>query len=81
MAEALERHRPRAVVVNAGGARFIEGDPIVMGAADVRRVRSATDAPVVVVHLEAMNHCVEPRDAYRRIDGVLVPADGETLEL
>jgi hypothetical protein len=34
---------------------------------------------VIVVHLEAMNHCLERRDAYRAIDGVLVPADGETI--
>jgi len=78
---ALERHRPHAVVVNAGGARFLDSKPIVMTAADVREVRQATDAKVVVVHLEAMNHCVETREAYRAIDGVTVPADGETLDL
>jgi L-ascorbate metabolism protein UlaG (beta-lactamase superfamily) len=79
--EALLHHSPRAVVVNGGGARFLEGDPIVMTAADVRAVRAATDATVVVVHLEAMNHCLEGRDAFRAIEGVAVPADGETLEL
>jgi L-ascorbate metabolism protein UlaG (beta-lactamase superfamily) len=79
--DALERHRPRAVVLNASGARFNVGDPIVMDAADVRRVRAATDAPIAVVHLEAINHCLEPRSAYRGIDGVHVPDDGETIEL
>jgi L-ascorbate metabolism protein UlaG (beta-lactamase superfamily) len=79
--EALRHHRPRVVVVNAGGARFNEGDPIVMDVEDVRCVREATDATVVAVHLEAINHCVEPRAAYRAVDGVVVPADGETLEL
>jgi L-ascorbate metabolism protein UlaG (beta-lactamase superfamily) len=81
VAAALVRHAPRAVVVNAGGARFNEGDPIVMTVEDVRRVRDATDAAVVVVHLEAMNHCLEPRRAYRQIEGVLVPDDGETMAL
>jgi hypothetical protein len=76
---ALAEHEPHTVVVNAGGARFNEGDPIVMTADDVRRVRAATDARVVVVHLEAINHCIEPRAAYRAIDGVVVPADGETV--
>jgi hypothetical protein len=33
------------------------------------------------VHLEAINHCVESREQYRAIDGVLAPADGETFEL
>ena len=79
--DALDRHRPRAVVVNAGGARFNEGDPIVMTVEDVGRVRAATDAAVVVVHLEAMNHCLERREAYRQVEGVLVPDDGESLSL
>jgi len=79
VADALARHDPRAVVVNAGAARFDEGDPIVMTADDVRRVRDATDATVVVVHLEAVNHCLERRDVYRRIERVLVPDDGETI--
>jgi hypothetical protein len=52
----------------------------VMDVDGVRRVREATDGAVVAVHLEAINHCLEPRDAYRAIEGVLVPADGETLE-
>jgi len=78
---ALEEHRPRVVVVNAGGARFNTGDPIVMDTDDVRRVRAATDAEVVVVHLEAINHCVEPRSAYRAIAGVHVPDDGDTIDL
>ena len=52
-----------------------------MDAGDVRRVREATDATVVVVHLEALNHCIEPRSLYREIEGVVVPDDGETLDL
>jgi len=78
---ALAEHRPRATIVNAGGARFLEGDPIVMDVTDVGRVREATDGGVLVVHLEAINHCVERRDAYQAIAGVTVPADGETVEL
>jgi L-ascorbate metabolism protein UlaG (beta-lactamase superfamily) len=75
--EAREQHRPRATIVNAGGARFLEGDPIVMTAEDVAQL----DGTVAVVHLEAINHCLEGRDAYRAIDGVIVPSDGETVDL
>ena len=78
---ALREHAPHTVVLNAGGAHFLGGEPIVMDAGDVRRVREATDARVVVVHLEAINHCVERRDVYRAIDGVVVPDDGQSLEL
>jgi L-ascorbate metabolism protein UlaG (beta-lactamase superfamily) len=81
VSDALERHRPRAIVLNASGARFNVGDPIVMDVDDVRRVRAAADAPIAVVHLEAINHCLEPRSAYRGIDGVHVPGDGETIDL
>ncbi len=81
VAAALDHHHPRAVVVNGSGARFVEGDPIVMDAADVRTVLGATDATVVVVHLESINHCVERRDVYSAIDGVVVPDDGETISL
>ena len=79
--DALARHRPRAIVLNASGARFNVGGPIVMDAEDVRRVRAATDVPIAVVHLEAINHCLEPRSAYRGIEGVHVPGDSETIEL
>ena len=81
VSDALEQHRPRRIVLNAGGARFDAGGPIVMDAEDVRRVRAAANVPIAVVHLEAINHCLEPRSAYRGIDGVHVPADGETIEL
>jgi L-ascorbate metabolism protein UlaG (beta-lactamase superfamily) len=79
--DALATHRPRAVVANASGARFNSGDPIVMDTNDVRALRAAFDGAVAVVHLEAINHCIEPRAAYRTIDGVRVPADGEMIAL
>jgi L-ascorbate metabolism protein UlaG (beta-lactamase superfamily) len=72
--EARARYEPRATIVNGGGARFLEGDPIVMTAAEVAQL----DGTVVVVHLEAINHCLEPRSAYT---GAIVPLDGEVLDL
>lgn len=81
VAEAIERHRPRAAVVNAGGACFLEGGPIVMGSDDVREV-AARVPTVVAVHLEAMNHCPLTRaELAAAVPGVLVPRDGETVEL
>jgi L-ascorbate metabolism protein UlaG (beta-lactamase superfamily) len=77
--EAIAQHEPHTIVLNAGGARFLTGDPIVMDTHDVERVRNATKARIVVVHLEAINHCIELRPAYRAIEAVIVPDDGETL--
>ncbi|HEX4746994.1 MAG TPA: MBL fold metallo-hydrolase [Gaiellaceae bacterium] len=81
VAETIERHHPRVAVVNAGGAEFLEGGLIVMGAEDVREV--VARVPVVIaVHMEALNHCFLERESLRRaVPGVLVPEDGETLEL
>ena len=89
VAAALDRHRPDVVVVNAGGARFLEGDPIVMTADDVVAVaRHAPAARVVAVHLEAMNHCPQTRaDLHQRLheEGltarVTVPEDGAEVPL
>ena len=86
--EALRTHRPGVVLVNAGAARFLEGDPITMTAEDVARVcNSAPGARVIAVHMEAINHCLLTRSELaaelgeRGLDGrVEIPADGETLE-
>jgi L-ascorbate metabolism protein UlaG (beta-lactamase superfamily) len=78
---AIAGHSPQVAVVNAGGARFLEGDPIVMTCDDVAEV-AARVPTVVAVHLEAINHCLETRAVVRaRVPAALVPEDGETLEL
>jgi L-ascorbate metabolism protein UlaG (beta-lactamase superfamily) len=87
--EALGLHSPDVVVVNAGAARFLEGDPITMTAEDVVRVcRALPDARVVAVHMEAINHCLltrgELEDELRKeslAGRVKIPADGETFEV
>ncbi|CAA9392744.1 MAG: hypothetical protein AVDCRST_MAG01-01-610 [uncultured Rubrobacteraceae bacterium] len=86
--EALHTHRPDVIVVNAGAARFLEGDPITMTAEDVARVcRAAPEARVIAVHMEAINHCLLTRAELARklgeqglAEGVEIPADGQTLE-
>ena len=77
--ETIERFAPRVAVVNAGGACFLEGGPIVMGIDDVREV--VARVPVVVaVHLEALNHCFLTRAELRTaLPEVRVPDDGEAL--
>ena len=86
---ALDEHRPAVVVVNASGARFLEGGPLVMTVDDVVAVaRHAPDAHVVAVHLEAINHCLETRaDLHQRLheedltSQVTVPENGAVVPL
>jgi L-ascorbate metabolism protein UlaG (beta-lactamase superfamily) len=79
--ETIERFTPRVAVVNAAGAAFLEGGPIVMGIDDVREV--VARVPIVIaVHLEALNHCPVTRAELRAaLPSVLVPEDGETVHL
>jgi L-ascorbate metabolism protein UlaG (beta-lactamase superfamily) len=86
---AIAEHRPAAIVVNAGGARFLTGDPIVMTDDDVVAVaRHAPQARIIAVHLEAINHCLQTRaDLHQRLhdegltDRVTVPEDGAEVPL
>jgi L-ascorbate metabolism protein UlaG (beta-lactamase superfamily) len=79
--ETIERHRPRVAVVHGGGARFLEGDPIIMTPADVAEVVARVPA-VVAVHMEAINHCLVTRaELAAAVPGVVIPEDGETVAL
>jgi L-ascorbate metabolism protein UlaG (beta-lactamase superfamily) len=81
---AVETYRPQIVVVNAGAAQFLEGDPITMSAIDVIAVcQAAPQARIVAVHMEAINHCLLTRsdlafqlEASRLRDQVAIPEDG-----
>jgi L-ascorbate metabolism protein UlaG (beta-lactamase superfamily) len=85
--DALAEHDPDVVVVNAGGARYVEGDPVIMDADDVIEVaRTAPRATIVAVHLEALNHCLlSPAELRAAVDAagvgerVVIPSDGERL--
>ena len=87
--DALDEHHPDVVVVNAGAASYLEGDPIVMDADDVvATARHAPDARIVAVHMEAINHCLQTRaDLHQRLreegltDRVTVPEDGAEIPL
>jgi L-ascorbate metabolism protein UlaG (beta-lactamase superfamily) len=89
VAEAIQTHKPDIIIVFAGAAQFLEGGAITMDVDDVMNVcKSAPDATLVAMHMEAINHCVLTRAALR--DGlersnastrVRIPADGEEVAL
>lgn len=82
IAETLDQFDPDMVVLNGGEAQFEQGEPITMGIEDISAVRDATDGTVVVVHMEAINHCLLTRDELRSAtEDVHVPDDGEQISL
>jgi L-ascorbate metabolism protein UlaG (beta-lactamase superfamily) len=82
---AIRDHKPAAIVVNAGAAQFLEGDPITMTADDVNTTcKAAMGAQLVAVHMESINHCLLTRDdlafqleAARVSEQVSIPQDGQ----
>jgi L-ascorbate metabolism protein UlaG (beta-lactamase superfamily) len=86
VAGALAAHHPAVMVLNAGAAQFLTGDPITMTAADVAHACDALpSAQVIAVHMDAINHCLLTRADLReqlRADlreRVHIPQDGERL--
>jgi L-ascorbate metabolism protein UlaG (beta-lactamase superfamily) len=87
VAETIKEHSPHTIVVNAGAAQFLHGDPITMTAGDVVRVcRAAPNAKVIAVHMEAINHCLLTRaelaqQAHTAGGNLIIPGDGEGVVL
>ena len=85
----LAAHAPDVLMVNAGEARFREGDPITMSVSDViATAHQVPNSTVIVVHMEAINHCGLPREDLRaqlKAAGlerrILIPKDGESLDV
>jgi len=84
---AIRSNEPEVIVVNTGGARFLEGDPITMTADDVlQTARLAGNGKIIAVHMEAINHCLLTRadlafkvEAARLTERIVIPDDGEWL--
>ncbi len=85
--EAIGRFAPDVIVVFAGAARFLAGDPITMTGEDIALVAAAApDSHLFVAHMETWNHCLLSRAelhkflAKRKLqDRVRIPADGERI--
>jgi L-ascorbate metabolism protein UlaG (beta-lactamase superfamily) len=82
--KVLDAQQPDITVVNAGGARFAEGDPITMDDDDVVGLcRYAPSTKIIAVHMNAINHCLVTRADLRRrlaeeglLEQVTIPEDG-----
>jgi L-ascorbate metabolism protein UlaG (beta-lactamase superfamily) len=87
VSDTIKHFQPDVIVANAGGARFLEGDPITMMPDDVIHVcRAAPNAKVIAVHMEAINHCLVTRaDLAREVRKagvqVEIPGDGELVRV
>lgn len=87
--DAICKHQPEVIVLNAALAAFADETPILMGTDGVYEVvKAAPTATVIASHLDAVNHARIGRAAMRTFveenniaDRVYIPEDGETLSL
>lgn len=84
---AIKSYCPQVIVCFAGSAQFGSGDPITMSSADIVEVcRAAPTAKVIIVHMEAWNHCRLDRKQLADFINqtgldkqVIIPFDGEYI--
>ncbi|GGF91090.1 UPF0173 protein YddR [Paenibacillus albidus] len=84
--EVINTHKPEVIIVNGGDNQFLQGGSLMMGKDDIYEVyKAATDAKIIVVHMEAVNHWALSREelnnflSEKGISGnVAVPEDGES---
>lgn len=90
VSEAIERFRPDIIVTHSSGAMWKGNGPIVMDAEQTIAVcQAAPESRVVAIHLDSLDHGEVSRQGLRakaraaRIadSQLLIPEDGETLEL
>lgn len=85
--DAIRRHQPEVIVLNAALAAFADETPILMGTDGVYEVVKAAPAAIVIAsHLDAVNHARIGRAELRTFvtekqldQSVYIPEDGETL--
>ncbi|MBO9732224.1 MAG: MBL fold metallo-hydrolase [Chitinophaga sp.] len=84
---AMDTFQPNYVVVNAGAAQFLQGDPITMTVADViTTIQHPAKSKVIAVHMEAINHCFLTRKALGAAVSAaglsaIIPEQGEWIKL
>lgn len=87
--KALLKFEPKITVLNAGGAKFLTGDPITMTPNDIIKVQEKLPKTLIVaVHMDTVNHCFIKRTDLRKalpdkkLDSkILIPNDGEVINI
>lgn len=83
--KTINTYTPDIIVLNAGDAKIMERDSIIMGKEDLYKVYKASpQSTIIASHLEAVNHCVLTRKELKEFvsekgisSNVLIPYDGE----
>ena len=86
---ALNEFNPKTTILNAGGAKFLTGDPITMTPHDIQKVhQKCPGTSIIAVHMDTVNHCFIKRSDLSKAlsemnmdSTVLIPKDGELINI
>ncbi len=88
----IQTYKPEYIIVNSGGASLpsLQSGPIIMDEEQtVSLIKESGKARIIVVHMEALDHCSTTRASLRKKADeanvergkLIIPQDGETIEL
>ena len=84
--EAIEEYKPEIIIVNACGARIINGERLIMDISDLEEViKAAPNSTIIASHMDTVSHLTVTRadlknlKAKEELKNLLIPDDGETL--
>ena len=87
--KALSDFKPKVTILNAGGAKFLTGDPITMTPDDIVKVHEKLpQTKIIAVHMDTLNHCFIKRTDLSKallqnklMSDILIPDDGEMIKI
>ena len=90
--ENIRTHKPDYIIINSGGAIWpgYPENPLLMNETEaLSLVQENTDAKVIAVHMDAIDHCMTTRASLHQKaneleisnDRLLIPTDGEAINL
>ncbi|MBN2625533.1 MAG: MBL fold metallo-hydrolase [Spirochaetales bacterium] len=83
----LKMLSPEIIIANGGGARLKVLGKLTMDNRDILRLsRMLPGSRIIAVHMDSLNHCSDTRERLKRVinsqnSNILIPGDGETLEM
>ena len=86
--ESLNTYTPDVIIVNACGATVQNGEHIIMNISDIEEVIAhSPKSTIIASHMDTVSHLTVTREDLKKyikeknITNILVPNDGETIEL
>lgn len=85
---SISSFKPKHIVVNAGSAKMLIGDPITMTNEDVLELSKKFDAAgIIAIHMDAINHCRHSKTSLKALaknskqGNIKIPFEGQDLIL